>query len=622
LISSFEIKQQLERVLLNVQKPGRYVGGELNQVLKDWKAVKTHIALVFPDIYDIGLPNLGLAIFYDILNKRHDVLAERSFAPWLDMEIMMRKREIPLYSLESKTPLMNFDIVAFSIPYESLYTNVLNIMDLAKIPIFTADRNLDHPLIIAGGHAMFNPEPMAPFLDAIFIGEGDEAIEEIVDVYQLWKKKNAPRGQLLRDLAAIPGMYIPSFYNVEYQMDGTIKDINPIDPDLPGIIKKRVVANLPLPPTHFIVPSIDVVHNRVPIEIMRGCTRGCRFCHAGMINRPVRERPVHEIVNSIRDSLQNTGYEEVALLSLSSSDYSQIVDLVDQIKNEFIDQNLFVSLPSLRIESLSVDILDKFKDQRQNSFTLAPEAATEHMRNIINKPISTDTVMATIKTIYQRGWANIKLYFMIGQPGETIEDVRAIIELSKSILAEGKRIVGNRVRLNIGIGTFVPKPHTPFQWVSLDTRDIILEKQSLLKHELRKLGIKVSWADYENTMLEAFLSRGDRNLADVIFTAWKNGAKFDAWNDEYKFDIWLDALGQHKIDPHFYTDRQRSLEEIFPWEHISILVKKIHLKQEYQKSLLGETTEDCRTGCYACGVLPELSGLRKQNSQKPWNCPD
>ncbi len=622
MISSNEIKQQLERVLLTVQKPGRYVGGELNQVNKDWNEVKTHIALVFPDIYDIGLPNLGLAIFYDILNKRDDVFAERAFAPWLDMEIMMRKQEIPLYSLESKTPLLNFDLVAFSIPYESLYTNVLNIMDLAKIPIFSADRNLNHPLIIAGGHAMFNPEPMAPFLDAIFIGEGDEAIEETVDVFQFWKGKSAPREQLLRDLASIPGMYIPSFYNVVYQMDGTIRKINPIDPDLPGVIKKRIVANLPYPPTHFIVPSIDVIHNRVPIEIMRGCTRGCRFCHAGMINRPVRERPVHDIVNSIRDALQNTGYEEVALLSLSSSDYSQIVDLVDLIKKEFIDENLFVSLPSLRIESLSVDILDKFKDQRQNSFTLAPEAATDHIRNIINKPISTNQLMDTVRTIYLRGWTNIKLYFMIGQPGETIEDVRAIIELSKSILTEGKRIVGNRVRLNLGIGTFVPKPHTPFQWVSLDTRDNIIEKQTMLKNELRKLGIKVSWADYENTMLEAFLSRGDRKIAEVIYTAWKNGAKFDAWNDQFNFSIWSDALDKHEIDPYFYTHRQRNLDEIFPWDHISILVKKIHLKHEYQKSLRGETTDDCRNGCYACGVLPELSSLTRQKDVKGWKCPD
>ena len=620
MISSIEINQELERVLLRVQKPGRYVGGELNQVIKDWNEVKTHIALVFPDIYDIGLPNLGLAIFYDILNKRKDVFAERSFAPWLDMEILMRERDIPLYSLESKTPLVNFDIVAFSVPYESLYTNILNILDLSNIPIFSADRNQNHPLILAGGHAMFNPEPMVPFFDAIFIGEGDEAIEEIVDVYQIWKEKQATRQQLLQDLAAIPGMYIPSLYNVDYQVDGTVSAIKPITPEYPRIIKKRIIANLPPPPTHFIVPSIDVIHNRVPIEIMRGCTRGCRFCHAGMINRPIRERSVLDIVNSIRDSLQNTGYEEVALLSLSSSDYSQIVDLVDQIKCEFIDHNLMVSLPSLRIESLSVDILDKFKDQRQNSFTIAPEAATDHIRNIINKPISTTQVMDTVRTIYQRGWTNIKLYFMIGQPGETLDDVRAIIELSKSILAEGKRIIGNRVRLNLGIGTFVPKSHTPFQWVSLDTRDNILEKQSLLKQELRKLGIKVSWTDYENTMLEAFLSRGDRNLSKVIYSAWKNGAKFDAWNDQFKFDVWVDALGQHKIDPHFYTHRRRNLDEVFPWEHISILVKKNHLLQEYQKSLRGETTNDCRTGCYACGVLTELFNSREENEAKVWKC--
>ena len=622
LITPAEITKKLERILPTVQKPGRYIGGELNQVVKDWKAIQTHVALAFPDIYDLGMPNLGLTIIYNLLNQRPDVLAERVYSPWFDMENAMRSSGLPLYSLESKHPLAAFDIVGISLPYETLYTNTLNLLDLAQIPLFSAGRTGEDPLIIAGGHAAFNPEPMYPFIDAFVIGEGEDAIGEVVDEYTKWKQRGTNRKELLISLAKIWGVYVPSFYKAHYFSTGTFSHIENLSDQAPLPVIKRILPKLPPPPTRFIVPYIDIVHNRIPIEIMRGCTRGCRFCHAGMVTRPVRERPVDVIIQAIEESLACTGYEEIGLLSLSSSDYTHILELVNTISQKFKDRHLSISLPSLRIESFSVDLMDALKDARRGGFTLAPEAATERMRNIINKPVNTSQLIETIRSIYSRGWTNIKLYFMIGLPSETLEDVQSIADLCKLVLKVGRKEVGNRVRVTAGVGTFVPKPHTPFQWVPCDTIDQIKLKQDLLKRTLRDRGLKLNWTEPESTMVEAWLSRGDRRMSDVIYNAWQRGAKFDAWKDHFNYDIWMQAFADVGLDPDFYSQRERPIDEVFPWEHIDTTVRKKFLIEDYLWSQNGQTRLDCREQCFACGILPTFADLRRDNPDEFWGCPE
>jgi len=617
-----EINRCLEWILPTVQKPGRYTGGELNQIVKDWQTTPVRVALAFPDIYDIGMPNLGLSIFYESLNQRSDVLAERVYLPWVDMEMAMRKEGVPLYSLESHHPIADFNLLAITLPYESLYTNVLNLLDLSAIPIFAGDRDDTHPLVVAGGHAAFNPEPMAPFVDAFAIGEGEELIHELVNSVSGWKGTGQNRKNLLHQLASIPGVYVPSLYENSYHPDGTLAATNILAPGIPKIITKRIVSKLPPPPTRLIVPSIDVVHNRVSVEIMRGCSRGCRFCHAGMVTRPVRERPLEQVLSSITEALKNTGYEEVALLSLSSSDYTNIVDLVDKISQLAANLRLIISLPSLRIESFSIDLMEKLRDSRQGGFTLAPEAATERMRNIINKPITTQQLLSTARAIYSRGWNTIKLYFMIGHPSETLEDVQAIANLCQAVIAEGRKIIGKRAGLHAGVSTFVPKAHTPFQWVACESMEHIEEKLNLLRCELRGPGLKMTWTDPKDTMLEAWLSRGDRRLAQVIYLAWKNGAMFDAWQEHFNYSIWMDAFAQTGVDPDFYTLRQRQEDEVFPWDHISPGVSKAYLLKEYQRSQAGILTSDCREHCSACGILPAFAPLRRKHSGDSWKCPD
>jgi radical SAM family uncharacterized protein len=617
-----EIKANLERILPYVQKPGRYTGGELNQVVKEWSSIETHVALIFPDIYDLGMSNLGLAILYDQLNQRPDVLCERSFSPAADMENIMRARNLPLYSLESKHPLSAFDILGFSLPYESLYTNTLNVLDLANIPLFSSERTERHPLIIAGGHATYNPEPMHAFIDAFVIGEGEEVIHDIVNVYQAWKKRGGSRRELLLGLTKIWGVYVPLFYEAQYYEDGTFSRIERLLAEAPLPVLKRIVPVLPPPPTHLIVPYIDTVHNRIPIEIMRGCTRGCRFCHAGMVTRPVRERSVEEILAAIEESLRNTGFEEIGLLSLSSSDYTHIVELVKAVGQKFAGKHLGISLPSLRIESTSVELMEALMDSRRGGFTLAPEAATERMRQIINKPVSTAQLLEVAHEIYSRGWTTIKLYFMIGHPSETLEDVQAIADLCKAVLAEGRKAMGNRAQVHAGVSTFVPKPHTPFQWVACDTKDQILAKQAILKRELRGKNFSLTWTKPEDTMLEAWLSRGDRRLSEVIYLAWKNGAKFDAWQEHFNFEAWMEAFRKTGLDPAFYTHRPRQIDEAFPWEHISTAVRRKFLTEDYLWSLQGKVRIDCRERCFACGILPMFADIRREHPGDAWQCPE
>lgn len=612
----------VERRLPRVSKPARYTGGELNQVVKDWDQVAVRVALVFPDIYDIGMSNLALAVLYDQINRRADALAERVFAPWVDMEDELRQAGLPLYSLETRHPLADFDIVGITLPYETLFTNALNVLDLGGIPVWSAERTTAHPLVIAGGHAVFNPEPMAPFIDAFVIGEGEEVIHEIVEVYKTWKAEGASRETLLYRLSRLWGVYVPAFYRPTYDEQGVFAGIEKVVDDAPLPVVKRIVPKLPPPPTHFVVPYISTVHQRLPIEITRGCTRGCRFCHAGMVTRPVRERPVDEILAAIETGLAATGFDEVGLLSLSSSDYTHILPLVQAVVQRFGSRRIAISLPSLRIETFSVDLMEALGPTRRRGFTLAPEAATERMREIINKPVSTAQLLETARAIYARGWTTIKLYFMIGHPSETLDDVRAIADLAKAVLREGRRILGGRAKVHIGVSTFVPKPHTPFQWVPADRVATIEAKQALLRNEIRGRGLKLNLNDPRETMLEAWLSRGDRRLARVIYRAWQQGAKFDAWNDHLAYEAWLEAFAAEGLDPAFYVHRPRLIDEPFPWDHISIAVTKQYLAQDYLWSQQRKTRVDCRQRCFACGILPTFAGIRHRHPGEVWKCPE
>jgi len=616
------LQTQLESILYRVEKPGRYVGGEHNQIVKPWRSVETHVALVFPDIYDIGQCNLGLAILYDILNKQPDILAERAYAPWTDMETELRKHHLPVFSLESKTPLNAFDIIGITLPYEQIYTNVLNILDLADIPLFSIQRTSKDPLILAGGQACYNPEPMADFIDAFAIGEGEEVILEVTHAYQQWKRTGAPRADLLTALAIIPGVYVPSLYTVSYNPDGTIQAVTPHSKHAKSLVVKRILPKLPEPLTHFIVPNVQTVHDRLSVEIMRGCTRGCRFCHAGMVNRPVRERSVEEIITAIKDGLAATGYDEVGILSLSSSDYTQILPLTQKIYREFKDAQVRVSLPSLRIASFSVELMDELKELSPGGgFTIAPEAATERLRAVINKPLDEDVLMETVRTIFEHGWLNLKIYFMIGLPTETMEDVQAIIDLGSKVHKIGRSIAGNRVHIHLGISTFIPKAHTPFQWYPMDTPENIQTKLNLLKRGTRQAHLKMTYNLPEASQVESWLSRGDRRLGAVILQAWRNGAKFDAWSEHLNLQAWQDAFAQVGLDSDFYTLRQRSFDEVLPWDHISTGVSKHFLLTDLRLSQAERTREDCRNSCYNCGILDCFESIRPAQEEVYWGCP-
>jgi radical SAM family uncharacterized protein len=594
----------LEQILRKVQKPGRYTGGEWNSVIKDWHTIETKVALAFPDIYDLGMSNLGLAILYDILNRQPDILAERVYAPWTDMETAMREAGLPLFSLETRHPLSEFDIIGFSLPYEQLYTNLLNMLDLAGIPLLAGERGADWPLVIAGGSACYNPEPMADFIDAFVIGDGEEIILELLRAYQEWQRENDSRQRedLLRRLAGITGVYVPRLYNVRYEGE-KVAAVAPKGSEAALPVVKRLVPVLPPPTTRLIVPFVDIVHNRAAVEIQRGCTRGCRFCRAGMVYRPLRERPLAEVLSAIDEIVGQTGYEEISLLSLSSSDYSHIADLLRAVVQRHGDKHLSISLPALRIESFSVELAEMLRGGRATGFTFAPEAATGRIRNIINKPIPDEELLAVADEVFRRKWRTIKLYFMIGHPTETLEDVRAIAELAKRVHRVGKKYHGRKAQVNVSISTFVPQPHTPFQWVPLAAEDEIRAKQELLRRELRGPGLKLSWNDPQETWLEALLARGDRRLGPAIHRAWQLGAKFDAWGEHFKPEAWRQALAQSGLDAAFYTVRPRSTDEIFPWDHINTGVRKQFLLEDYQMSMRGETRADCRQLCYACGIL-------------------
>ncbi len=613
----------LDRILPTVQRPGRYTGGEWNSVVKDWAGCDVRWALAFPDVYDIAMSNLGLAILYDILNAKAGVLAERVYAPWVDMERALRAAGLPLFSLESRRPLGEFDAIGFTLPYEHIFTNLLNMLDLAGLPVLAAERDERHPLVVGGGAAAYNPEPLADFVDAFAIGEGEELVVELSEAIGEGKRRGWSREALLRHLAGIPGVYVPRYYEPEYRADGTLAALRPAVPEARLPVLKRILPTLPPPLTRPLVPYVDIVHNRAAIEIQRGCGRGCRFCQAGAVYRPVRERPVDEVLAAVDELLANTGFEEIALLSLSSSDYTGIETLVRELAARHGTGRLSISLPSLRIESVSVALMEQLQATgRRSSFTFAPEAASERLRGVINKPIADDDLLAVAEEVFGRGWKTIKLYFMIGHPTQTLDDVAAIADLARRVRAAGVRAVGRKAQVNVGVSTLVPKPHTTFQWLPLAAEADIRAQQNVLKDNLRGPGLKLNWNDPQETLLEAVLSRGDRRLGRVIHRAWQLGARFDGWSDQFRPEAWHQAFQEHGLQPDFYARRSRPVDEVLPWDAIDAGLSKTFLVRDYEAALRGETHPDCRERCYACGIVSAFQPERAGLPAGAWACPE
>jgi len=586
-------------LLHQVNRPARYTGGEWNSIIKDWDITPVRIVLAYPDTYEIGMSNMAIPILYDILNRQPDVLAERVYAPWIDMEAQMRQRNIPLFGLESQRPLKEFDVIGFSLGYELTNTNVLNMLDLAQIPVLAAERNDSYPLIIAGGSCCLNPEPMSDFIDVFVIGDGEDVVLEFLEVFREYK--SADKKSLLLKLASIPGIYVPSLYRIEYDTEGLVKSITPTVAEANSAIKSRLVDILPPPPTRPVVPYIEVIHDRGAIEIQRGCSRGCRFCQAGMIYRPVREHPHDEVLQAADELITNCGYDEVSLVSLNTSDYTGVDGLVSKLVREH--PNLALSLPSLRLDSSSVDLVGSLPTRRRTGLTFAPEAGSERLRGAINKELTEESLLETAATAFERGWTNLKLYFMVGLPTETIEDVESIVHLVEKVRATGKKTSGKKPMIRISVATFVPKPHTPYQWTAQLSEPDINPRHEILQQGLRHKSTRLSWENPKTSLLEAALSRGDRRTGRVIHQAWKLGCKFDAWSEHFRYESWLRAFTEAGLEPDFYAHRERSLDEVLPWSHIDTGVSDEFLKAEFQRSRDGQTTPDCRIdSCNACGL--------------------
>ena len=588
----------IEQTLPFVSKASRYLGNEVNAVRKDLSSVSLTFALAFPDAYEIGMSHLGLHILYHVLNSRDDIACERVFAPWPDMETVMRRRGIALATLESHRPLGECDIIGFSLEYELSYATVLRMLDLAGIPLHARSRDETMPLLIAGGPSTYNPEPVADFFDAFVIGDGEEVILEVCEACMRWKKRRAPKQELLRALSEIPGVYVPSFFAIGYGSDGAISEIIPLVKGYTGITKRTISQFSDAPYcTAPVVPYMQIVHDRAAVEIARGCSRGCRFCMAGMIYRPVREKTVSAIRQLARETLENTGYDELALASLSTGDYSAVQELTELLMKDLCRSHIAVSLPSLRVETLSRNLMEEIKRVRKTGFTIAPEAGTQRLRNVINKGFTEEEILTTASHIFAAGWNLIKLYFMIGLPTETGDDLEAVRALSRKIAA-----IDRKKQLNVSVSTFVPKPHTPFQWESQDPPETTRDKQAFLRKTLRGGNIRFKWHDYRLSALEGVFSRGDRRLSSVLVCAHELGAGFESWSDHFNPDIWEAAFARCGIDDRFYL-RQLSPECLLPWSHISCGIDTGFLKKEREKAFREETTPDCRSGnCTECGV--------------------
>jgi len=615
-------ESDLDRILPQVTRPGRYIGQERNSIVKDWESARIRFALAYPDVYEIGMSNLGVMILYDILNRRDDVLAERAYAPWPDMEAAMRRESMPLYSMETRHSLRDFDIVGFTLPCESNYVNVLTMLDLAGIPLRFDDRTEDDPLIVGGGSGAYNPEPLADFFDLFVLGEGEEVIIELVDACRDWKLSgDRSKAGLLMHLAAIPGVYVPSLYRVTLGPNCNVAAVEPTVPEAPGTVLKRIVAELPPPPTRLLVPNIRIVHDRAAVEIQRGCTQGCRFCQAGVIYRPVRERPPRDVLKAAEEILSCTGYEEIALVSLSSSDYSHIEDLVQALTDRPPGPPVSVALPSLRTDSFSVGLAEMIQRTRKTGLTFAPEAGSQRLRDAINKKITENDLMRTAEAAYSRGWRRIKLYFMLGLPSETDDDAHAIVKLARKVLAIGRAVHGRKARLNLSVATFIPKPHTPYQWLPMADRETIGRRQAILRAGLSSKAFHISWSAYDAALHEAALARGDRRLGRVIQRAWAQGARFDAWGEHFRPDIWREAFASLELDQESYALRGRPYEENLPWDHLSVGVTKSFLWDEYQRGLSGEVSPDCRERCLGCGVTTAFASQHRAINEGVWKCP-
>ena len=599
--------KKLEELLLTVQKPGRYSGGEINSVVKDKSKVDVRFAFCFPDTYEIGMSHLGMKILYSLFNEREDIWCERVFAPWLDFEKVMRENSIPLFALESRDAVKDFDIIGFTLQYELSYTNVLNMLDLAGIPLKSEERKELKGLVVAGGPCACNPEPLADFVDIFFLGEGEEVDLEVIDLYKKYKAKGGSKKDFLREAAQIEGVYVPSLYDVSYNNDGTIKEIAAKD-GAPKTVKKRIIKDMDSVhyPEKFVVPYIEIVHDRAVEEIFRGCIRGCRFCQAGFIYRPVREKSPDTINTQARALCENTGYDEISLSSLSTSDYKELRPLLNDMLEWTEKDKVSLSLPSLRIDNFSDELLQKVSGVRKSGLTFAPEAGTQRLRDVINKNITEEEILNTCKTAFEGGYTQVKLYFMLGLPTETDEDLLGIAELGQKIVnlyyGTEKRTKGRAVSVNISVSTFVPKPFTPFQFEPQISREEMLRRQYLLRDALTTRKISLNWHDNKTSFLEGVFARADRRLGRVLSTAVKKGCHFDGWDECFGLEKWLEAFEECGVDPKFYTERTRSFEEITPWEHLDYGVTKKFLVCQNELAHKAKTTPNCREKCAGCGA--------------------
>ncbi|KEI76963.1 TIGR03960 family B12-binding radical SAM protein [Clostridium botulinum] len=600
-------------VLFRVEKPARYIGGELNSYNKDLNDIDIRYAFCFPDVYEVGMSHLGMKILYYILNERKDTFCERVFAPWPDMEKIMREENIPLYGLESKDPIKDFDFIGFTLQYEMSYTNILNMLDLAGVTIRASERGEEEPIVMCGGPCAYNPEPLYNIADMFVLGEGEELNTKILDLYKKYKGKGK-KNEFLREASKIRGVYIPSLYEVTYKEDNTIKEFKPLYDDVPKKVKKVIVNSINdvVYPDKFVVPYTDIVHDRIVLETFRGCTRGCRFCQAGMIYRPVREKKTERLLELSDKLIKNTGYDEVTLSSLSICDYSDIQNLVFSMVERHKEGKVGVTLPSLRIDSFSVDLIKEIQKVRKTGLTFAPEAGSQRMRDVINKGVTEENLMTSVKSAFEAGWSTIKLYFMLGLPYETLEDVIGIAELGQKVVQKyyevPKEVRKKGLKVTVSTSIFVPKPFTPFQWAPQDTMEDVRKKIEAVRGAIKSKQITYNWHESLVSYMEALFARGDRRLCDVLIKAFEKGARFDGWNQYFDFNIWKESLEECNVDGDFYAYRQREYDEILPWDFVDTGVSKEFLMRENERAKNAEVTPDCRQGCKNCGVNVNLEG--------------